>query len=94
MGTIDLDRREVHYTGRVQGVGFRHTVNRLASNFDVTGCVRNLPNGQVLLIAEGASEDVDALLRAVASEMQDNITDQQIVRDVYQGAFDSFEIAY
>ena len=39
--------------GRVQGVGFRYTVRSLAVGFDVTGFVRNLPDGRVHLVVEG-----------------------------------------
>lgn len=55
----------VHYEGRVQGVGFRWTVKRLACEFDVAGTVRNLPDGRVELVARGESAEVDAFLEAV-----------------------------
>ncbi|KPK46820.1 MAG: acylphosphatase, partial [Planctomycetes bacterium SM23_25] len=35
-------RRHVYYGGRVQGVGFRYTVMRLAGARAVTGFVKNL----------------------------------------------------
>lgn len=89
-----LERYEVRFVGRVQGVGFRYTTKRIAAGFDVTGSVKNLPNGQVLLIAEGKSKEIEALLQTLRSEMQENIDDVQIVRDVYQGAFDNFEITH
>ena len=51
--------RSVHYEGRVQGVGFRYTVKNIARGFDVTGTVRNLPDGRVELVA--VAEDPDEL---------------------------------
>ena len=40
---------QVFYEGHVQGVGFRFTVRHIAKGFDVTGWVRNLPDGRVEL---------------------------------------------
>src|ERR1041384_8172490 len=37
---------QVFYEGRVHGVGFRFTVRHIAKGFDVTGWVRNLPDGR------------------------------------------------
>ena len=42
--------KHVIYKGRVQGVGFRYTCYRLAGNHEVTGFVKNLPDGSVDLI--------------------------------------------
>jgi len=46
-----MPARQIFYTGRVQGVGFRYATKRLAMGFDVTGWVRNLPDGRVELHA-------------------------------------------
>lgn len=57
---------QVHYDGRVQGVGFRWTVKDLAREFDVAGTVKNLPDGRVELVAQGdeADEFLDAIRRS------------------------------
>lgn len=47
-----MTARHVFYTGRVQGVGFRYSTKRIASGFDVTGWVKNLPDGRVELFAQ------------------------------------------
>ena len=52
-GEDAAERRVVHYSGRVQGVGFRYTVRTLATRFAVTGFVRNLADGRVQLVVEG-----------------------------------------
>lgn len=41
-------------SGRVQGVGFRYYVQRLAHAIGLTGFVRNLENGDVYIEAQGA----------------------------------------
>jgi acylphosphatase len=50
-------------------VGFRYTCRSLARDHDVTGFVRNLPDGRVELIAEGDRQEVDRFLRAILGEM-------------------------
>lgn len=54
-------RLQVKIVGRVQGVGFRPTVYRYATERGLTGFVRNDPQG-VLLEVEGDSEKVRAFL--------------------------------
>jgi len=45
-----------YYSGRVQGIGFRFTAERLAEEQNVLGWVSNLSDGRVELVAE-ANED-------------------------------------
>ena len=61
--------KRVLYSGQVQGVGFRYTVLGLAEKYPVAGYVRNLPQGEVELLAEGEAASVEALLAAVATHM-------------------------
>ena len=89
-----LERRETYYSGRVQGVGFRYTVRMLAQRFDVTGFVKNLPDGRVQLVAEGRAEEVQGLLRAVAGEMGRYVAEVQAKAGPATGAFDTFDIRF
>ena len=58
--------KHVFYEGRVQGVGFRYTVKSLANEFEVSGWVRNLPDGRVELLAVSADdEELDAYLQEI-----------------------------
>ncbi len=96
MATADpsSERREVYYGGRVQGVGFRYTTSRLAENFAVVGFVRNLPDGRVHLVVEGARGVVASFLAAVAAELGDHIRDAAIDVRPATGEFASFQIRY
>jgi len=62
-------RATVHFTGRVQGVGFRYTTCRVARRFEVTGYVQNLPDGRVKCVAEGTMAEV----RAFCQDIQDTM---------------------
>ena len=59
-------RLSVHFEGHVQGVGFRQSTRRLATGYEVTGEVRNLPDGRVELLAEGEEEELRAFLEGIA----------------------------
>jgi acylphosphatase len=66
--------RQVFYEGRVQGVGFRYTVRNIAKGYEVTGWVRNLPDGRVELHACGEPAELSAFLTAVGeSELNGHI---------------------
>jgi acylphosphatase len=57
--------RHVFYEGRVQGVGFRWSTKNLAHGFDVTGWVKNLPDGRVEMQVCGDAGEVEAFLEAI-----------------------------
>ena len=52
--------------GRVQGVGFRYFTQGEAANLGLSGWVRNLPSGDVELVAGGPREDLETFIRHVA----------------------------
>ena len=89
-----MERREVHYSGRVQGVGFRYTARSIAESYPVAGYVKNLPDGRVELVVEGKAEDVSALLRAISTEMDRNIRDVRETTEPVTGQFKGFDIRF
>jgi acylphosphatase len=54
-----MPSKQVIYTGRVQGVGFRYSTKQIASGYEVVGTVKNLPDGRVEL--QAMSQDADEL---------------------------------
>ena len=86
------EQREVYYEGVVQGVGFRYTTRRVAARFGVTGYVRNLPDGRVLLVAEGPPEEVDRFLAAVGAAMEHYIEAVQQTVRLATGRFRDFGV--
>jgi acylphosphatase len=65
VSTVNRKRMQIYYSGRVQGVGFRFTVKSVANGFEATGAIRNLPDGRVELVAEGARDELDAFRQAI-----------------------------
>jgi acylphosphatase len=88
------ERCEVFYSGTVQGVGFRYTVQRLAGGFAVTGFVRNLQDGRVQLIAEGVASELTRFLAAIRTEMSQFIRGAATDRRPATGEFSSFTIRH
>jgi acylphosphatase len=88
-----MERVTVFYSGRVQGVGFRATVRRIACGYDVTGTVRNLPDGRVELVAEGMRAELKAFLEGITeSELSGFIAKQHDTWQAGQGNLKGFVI--
>lgn len=84
-----MTRFTVHFTGRVQGVGFRYTAREIAASFAVSGYVENLADGRVRLVAEGAEDEIRRYLDALGARMFDNIRDRAIATSPATGEFGS-----
>jgi acylphosphatase len=87
-------RRIVQYGGYVQGVGFRYTACRVAERFCVTGYVKNLPDGQVELLAEGDAAEVDAFVEAVQRQMGRHIHHARVQEGFATGEYTDFRVAH
>lgn len=55
-------RAHVFVSGRVQGVSFRATTREAARDHGVDGWVRNLADGRVEAVFEGAEDAVEAMI--------------------------------
>ncbi|MGA2749367.1 MAG: acylphosphatase [Verrucomicrobiota bacterium] len=83
------------YSGHVQGVGFRYAVKAVTHSFEVTGSVRNLPDGRVELVAEGAKVELEAFLEAIRqSEVGGFIRQEQPCWSEGRNEFRGFEITH
>lgn len=91
MRNVTMISKRIHYRGRVQGVGFRMTTQRIARQYAVTGFVRNLAGGDVELVVAGESDEIERFLGAVAARMESYINETRIQDEPAQ-SFSSFEI--
>jgi acylphosphatase len=83
----------IFYSGHVQGVGFRYSARSVAAGFEVTGCVRNLPDGRVELIAEGGRSELEAFRQAIRdSGLESCIRGEAVTWGEARGGFRGFEI--
>jgi acylphosphatase len=90
---MSRQRMHIYYSGRVQGVGFRYTVKTVAMGFEVSGTVRNLPDGRVELAAEGAREELEAFRKAIQdSEVGGFVRQEALAWGEAKNEFRGFEI--
>ena len=89
-----VKRLHVLFEGIVQGVGFRFTTEHISRHFEVTGCVRNLPDGKVEMIADGEESVLKDFLKAVCEgPMGSFIRDFQTAWQEPENKFSRFYIA-
>jgi acylphosphatase len=60
--------KHITFIGRVQGVGFRFTAFNIANRYDLTGFVRNLPDGTVEMFVQGPAETIENCIRDIQEE--------------------------
>jgi len=86
-------RLHVIYSGRVQGVGFRYTAKNVATGYEVSGIVRNLPEGTVELIAEGSKDELEGFQQAIReSGLGSLIAREDVTWTEAKNEFRGFEI--
>ncbi len=89
---MSVIRRQVLFSGTVQGVFFRATTREVAGGFEVTGYVRNLPDGRVELVAEGEAAELDRFISGVRKAMAGYIRDTEGSDSAARSEFDGFAI--
>jgi len=88
-----MKRVHVYISGTVQGVAFRAKTRNEAIRNNVSGWVRNLPDGGVEAVFEGKPEDVERLVGwcrvgpslAVVARVE-------VLEEPYSGVFKEFRI--
>jgi acylphosphatase len=84
----------VIFIGRVQGVGFRFTAHRMAHRHQLTGFVRNMPDGTVEMLAQGPAPDVDGFIQDIKDYFDDYIRDTEIQEIPPNPKYNDFKITF
>ena len=91
----DAKRLRAIVQGRVQGVNFRHYTRREATQRGLTGYVRNRPDGNVEVVAEGQAKDLESFLAFLrVGPRAAFVTDVDVAWADPAGTFDRFEVRY
>lgn len=86
-------RLVAHFSGHVQGVGFRYSTLQVAKGFEVTGYVKNLSDGRVELVAEGRAAECRRFLAAVQDEQDAYIRKTETREERVASQSSAFRIA-
>ena len=89
------ERARLHLviSGRVQGVGFRFSAYDEARDLALAGWVRNLPNGDVEIVAEGSRKNLQMLAAwAHLGPPSAHVTNVREVSSDFTGEFSDFRI--
>ncbi len=92
-----MEKSSVHIlaTGKVQGVFFRQATKVVATKNNVTGWVKNLDSGQVEILLEGYTQNVNAVIdwchKGPANSRVDEI---KINQQEFSGEYSNFQVLY
>jgi len=87
-------RAHIIFTGTVQGIGFRFTVQRYALELDLVGWVKNLTNGSVEAMIEGSKENIEKLCLNIEKCFDGYIQNKNIQITPARSEFKDFQITY
>ena len=95
-GKIGLKvRAHLLVSGRVQGVFFRAETEKSANLHNVTGWVKNLPDGRVEALLEGEKENVESIIEFCRRGPPGaNVHNLEVTWGEWTGEFTEFTITY
>ena len=89
-----MTARQVIFIGRVQAVGFRYTAHRIAHRHQLTGFVRNLPDGTVEMFAQGPARDIDDCIQDIKEYFGDYLRETRIQEIPTNPKYKDFRITF
>jgi acylphosphatase len=91
---MDQTATHVIFIGHVQGVGFRYTSHHIARRYDVTGFVKNLPDGTVEMLAQGPLQEVDACIADIQETFAGYVRETKVEQVPYNCRYTRFNITF
>ncbi|OQY06428.1 MAG: hypothetical protein B6I25_03885 [Planctomycetales bacterium 4572_13] len=86
--------KQIIFKGWVQGVGFRYTTHRAASRYDLTGFVRNLPDGSVEALLQGTASNIQACLDDLKDSFGGHLREINTTNQPVNPQYHDFRISY
>ncbi len=89
-----MRRVKIIVCGRVQGVGYRYYIQNQAKKMDIKGFVRNLPDGDVEIDAEGEYGQMSSFIKHCIEGSSYSKINDYYIHDIPEYGFIRFEIKY
>jgi acylphosphatase len=84
---------DIRIRGMVQGVGYRHFCWRHATQMQLTGWTKNLPDGSVAVRVEGDRGQIEAFITDLKiGPSNASVSDLSVTWTPFTGQFQSFDI--
>ena len=84
----------IYFSGRVQGIGFRYTVQDIATQQKVYGWVRNLSDGSVEVLAEAEEDTLKSFLEQINQHFSRYIREVNTEWLPASGEFRDFQVTF
>lgn len=92
---MDKKKARVIVRGQVQGVGYRYFALKTAQKTGISGCVKNMQDGSVELMAEGENGKIEEFIQTLRHKHPwAKIEALEVEWQAYDGEFERFEITY
>jgi acylphosphatase len=86
--------KHIIFTGRVQGVGFRYTSYNICRRYQLRGYVKNLPDGNVEMMAQGPEDDISSCIRDIKEYFGKYIKEVKIEEIPINTQYTDFKISF
>lgn len=91
----ELASAHITFSGVVQGVGFRYTAIRKATQYGLNGFVKNLHSGEVEVVAEGEKGLIADLIKELRVGLSyAHITNVAVEWGEYTGKYEDFRVRF
>lgn len=91
---MDQTAKHIIFKGHVQGVGFRYTTHNIARRYDVSGSIRNLPDGTVEMFVQGPGQDVDNCIADIQDSFSGYLRNTEVATVSCNPACSDFRITF
>lgn len=91
---MDQTAKHVIFAGRVQGVGFRFTSQNIARRHLICGYVRNLADGTVEMLVQGAPQEVSGCIKDIQDSFAGYIRETKVEQIPYNSRYTDFRITF